>query len=103
PLSGWLLAAGLIALGVLAPVAALAWFAAQGSGDLWPHLINTVLPQAIRDTAMLLAGVGALVIVIGTGSAWLVTAYDFRGRAVLDWALLLPLAIPTYIVAYAYL
>ncbi|APF37229.1 iron ABC transporter permease [Chelatococcus daeguensis] len=103
PLSGWLVAAGVIALGVVAPIAALAWFAAQGSGDLWPHLVDTVLPQAIRDTAILLFGVGALVIVLGTGTAWLVTAYDFPGRSVLDWALLLPLAIPTYIVAYTYL
>ena len=48
-------------------------------------------------------GVGVLVIAIGTGAAWLVTAYDFPGRRILDWALLLPLAVPTYIVAYAYL
>src|SRR5690606_27970058 len=41
--------------------------------------------------------------VLGTSTAWLVTAYDFRGRGVLEWALLLPLAVPTYIVAYAYL
>jgi iron(III) transport system permease protein len=40
---------------------------------------------------------------VGTGAAWLVTAYDFPGRRILDWALLLPLAVPTYIVAYAYL
>ena len=52
---------------------------------------------------MLLAGVGVLVLVIGTGCAWLVTACDFPGRRVLHWALLLPLAMPTYIVAFAYL
>src|SRR5690606_35629346 len=44
-----------------------------------------------------------LAVAIGTGAAWLVTAYDFPGRAVMAWALLLPLAVPTYIVAYAYL
>src|SRR5690606_30352290 len=74
----------------------------QGSGDLWPHLRAYVLPQALQDTAILLTGVGTLVIVIGTGSAWLVTAYDFPGRRMLSWALLLPLAVPTYIVAFPY-
>jgi iron(III) transport system permease protein len=88
---------------VLAPVAALAVAAMQGSNDLWRHLIAYVLPVAVRDTLVLLAGVGILVVTIGAGMAWLVTAYDFAGRRVVDWALLLPLAVPTYIIAYAYL
>ena len=49
------------------------------------------------------ASVGLLAAAVGTVTAWLVTAYDFPGRRVFDWALLLPLAVPTYIVAYAYL
>lgn len=103
PASPWLLLSGVIALLVLAPLAALAVPAWQGSENLWQHLVTFVLPVAARDTFVLLAGVGALAAVIGTGTAWLVTAYDFRGRRMLDWALLLPLAVPTYIVAYAYL
>ncbi|MFE1602009.1 ABC transporter permease [Methylobacterium sp. ID0610] len=99
----WTLAAGLAALLVLAPLLSLAAEALQGSGGLWPHLLAYVLPQAVRDTALLLAGVGLLVVAIGTGAAWLVAAYEFPGRRLLDWALLLPLAVPTYIVAYAYL
>jgi iron(III) transport system permease protein len=62
-----------------------------------------VLPGALLDTALLLAGVGLLAGILGTGTAWLVTAFQFPGRRVLTWALLLPLAVPTYIVAYAYL
>ena len=62
-----------------------------------------MLPVALRDTALLLTGIGLLTAIIGTGTAWLVTAYDFPGRRLLDWALLLPLAVPAYIVAYAYL
>ena len=93
----------LVAALVAAPVVSLVLVAAKGSGDLWPHLAAYVLPQAIADTLFLLAGTGALVILIGTISAWLVTAYDFPGRNVLQWALLLPLAMPTYIIAYAYL
>jgi iron(III) transport system permease protein len=57
----------------------------------------------VLDTVVLLTGVGLLTAVVGTGTAWLITACDFPGRRLLDWALLLPLAVPTYIVAYAYL
>ena len=93
----------LIALGVLAPIASLAWLALGTDLSHWSHLAEHVLPQAAWNTALLLAGVGALVLVIGAGCAWLVTAHRFPGRNTLQWALLLPLAMPTYIVAFAYL
>lgn len=99
----WLLAAVLIATLVATPVLALLWQALQGSSGLWPHLHAYVLPQAFLQTGMLLIGVGVLVTLLGTSTAWLVTAYDFPGRRLLEWALLLPLAVPTYIIAYAYL
>ncbi|MTE01481.1 ABC transporter permease subunit [Paracoccus sp. YIM 132242] len=87
----------------MVPVLALGWQAAQGSGGLWSHLAAHVLPHALAQTAILMAGVGVLTAGIGTSVAWLVAAYDFPGRRMLEWALLLPLAVPTYIVAYAYL
>lgn len=99
----WLSAAALIGGLVALPVLALAWEALHGSTGLWPHLFAYVLPPALGQTAMLLLGVGVIVTVIGTSTAWLVTAYDFPGRRQLEWALLLPLAVPTYIIAYAYL
>ncbi|QOF76908.1 ABC transporter permease [Variovorax sp. 38R] len=99
----WRCASFLIALGVLAPVLTLAWLAFGSGVGHWGPLFAHVLPQAALNTALLLAGVGTLVLVIGTGCAWLVTAHDFPGRGVLNWALLLPLAMPTYIVAFAYL
>ncbi|XYD12041.1 iron ABC transporter permease (plasmid) [Methylobacterium sp. NMS12] len=99
---GWAGAALLAAL-LLSPVISLGLAALGGGSELWPHLAAYVLPQAIRDTALLLAGVGLLVIGLGTGTAWLVSAFDFPGRRVLEGALLLPLAMPTYVVAYAYL
>ncbi|NZA28109.1 iron ABC transporter permease [Luteimonas sp. SJ-92] len=88
---------------MLLPLLALLWTAAQGSQGLWSHIAVYVLPRSALNTLALLAGVGTLVVAIGTGAAWLVTAYDFPGRRVLAWALLLPLAVPTYIVAFAYL
>ena len=95
----WAVAAFVVALFVLAPVLALAWNAMQGSTGLWSHLAQHVLPRAGLNTLMLLVGVGVLAAALGAGSAWLVSAYQFRGRGVLSWALLLPLAMPTYIVA----
>jgi iron(III) transport system permease protein len=99
----WWAASVAIALGVLAPVASLAWLAFGSDFAHWVDLSRHVLPRAALNTAILLTGVGVLVLVIGTGCAWLVTAYEFPGRRVLNWALLLPLAMPTYIVAFAYL
>jgi iron(III) transport system permease protein len=103
PARSWLAASGLIAVLVLAPMVALMFAAARGSSTLWEHLIGYVLPVAIADTIVLLSGVGFLATVIGASLAWLVTAYDFPFRRTIDWALLLPLAVPTYVIAYVYL
>jgi iron(III) transport system permease protein len=100
---GWLVAAAAIAAVAMAPLGGLVFFAARGSGSTWPHLVANVLPHALRTTILLLTGVGLLVVVIGVGTAWLVTMFRFPGRRVFEWALLLPLAVPTYIIAYAYL
>lgn len=97
------LACLLIALLALAPLAALLWHALGGDWQHWAHQFTYVLPTAARNTLWLLAGVGVLVTLIGTGAAWLVTAYRFPGRGVLVWALLLPMAMPSYVMAYAYL
>ena len=101
--TGWRLGAAFVAGLVCLPVVALVFIAFQGSTGLWPHMIAHVLPAVLRNTVILLVGVGVLVTLIGTTTAWLVTAYAFPGRRILEWALLLPLAVPTYIIAYAYL
>ncbi|MDI4658468.1 ABC transporter permease [Xanthobacter autotrophicus] len=98
-----LLAAGLVALVVLLPLIALGAIAAEGSGDMWPHLIATVLPNALMETGLLLLGVGLVTLAVAVPCAWLVATCSFPGRAVLEWALLLPLAVPGYIVAFSYL
>jgi iron(III) transport system permease protein len=94
---------GAVLLLVLAPFASLAAAAWQGSAELWTHLVAYVLVPAFVDTAVLLGGVAVLTVTVGAGLAWLVTAFDFPGRRLLDACLLLPLAVPTYIVAFAYL
>jgi iron(III) transport system permease protein len=100
---GWTLFAILAATVVVSPIAALIVIASEGSGDLWPQLAAYVLPSAAMNTAVLLLGVGILTSTIGVGTAWLVATATFPGRKFFDWALLLPLAIPTYILAYTYL
>lgn len=100
---GWRIASLIIAIAVLAPVITLAWHATHGTTDHWSHLMSHVLPVAMRNTLLLLLGVGVLVTFLGVGSAWLIAAYQFPTRRILSWALLLPLAVPTYIVAFAYL
>jgi iron(III) transport system permease protein len=74
----------------------------QASLETLRHLAATVMPRAALETALLVALVAVGVIVLGSTSAWLVAAYDFPGRRAFEWALLVPLAMPAYIVAYAY-
>jgi len=87
---------------VAAPVISIVALAMQPAPDLWPHLIEYVLPLTLLDTALLLGGVGALSLAIGTGTAWLISLHEFRGRWILLWLAPLPLAIPTYLAAYVY-
>ena len=101
--SGLLWLAGLTALLVALPIAAVGSFVlAGGSGNTWAHLAATVLPDYIVTTLWLCAGVGGGVSLLGVGSAWLVTRHEFAGRAAFEWALVLPLAMPAYVMAYTY-
>ncbi len=92
-----------VVLGVMAvPVAAVLYLAMTPADNAWPHLLETVLPEAVRQTILLAFGTGLVALVAGTSTAWLITMYRFPGRAVLDRLMVLPLAMPTYIVAYCY-
>jgi len=68
----------------------------------WTHLYNYVLGSYIRNSIYLVSGVLILVTIIGVSSAWLITNYDFFGKNILEWALILPLAVPPYILAYTF-
>ncbi|MGL4812065.1 MAG: ABC transporter permease [Beijerinckiaceae bacterium] len=88
------------ALAALLPVVSIIVIALTTRDDSIAHMLGTVLPAALRDTFLLLAGVAIMTALIGTTAAWLVTAHDFPGRRALSWLLVLPLAMPTYIAAY---
>lgn len=100
-LNAWQVVATIIAALVLMPVLSVLWMAFHPVENIWPHLLATVMPRYLANTAILMLGVGVLTAAIGTGAAWLITMYRFPGSRWLDYALLFPLAIPAYVGAYA--
>ena len=100
--TAWTLFAAALAGIILLPLGTILLLALGSGENVWPHLMQTVLPRALADTLMLMGGVGILSLALGTAAAWLVTMYRFPGRGLLDRLLVLPLAMPTYIVAYCY-
>jgi iron(III) transport system permease protein len=87
---------------VLLPIASIFVGILGESSDTWRHLAATVLWDYLRNSGLLVVGVGGLTLVIGVATAWLVTTCDFPGRRTFAWALILPLSVPTYIMAYTY-
>lgn len=97
----WSIGAIVIASLVLMPIGAVFYLALFPTENIWPHLIATTLPRYLMTTIALMVCVGAASAAIGTGAAWIVSRYEFRGSRWLEWLLLMPLAIPAYLGAYA--
>ena len=70
--------------------------------DNWSHLIEYVLPKYVSNSLILILGVAILSLILGVGTAWFLTNFDFLGKSWLEWAIILPLAIPPYILAYTF-
>jgi len=87
---------------LLSPIASIIFVANENTTELWVHLIETRFPSYIYNTVLLMAGVGILSLLIGVSLAWFVCRYNFFLSKIVEWALLLPLAVPSYIVAYCY-
>ena len=92
----------LIAASISLPVIIIVSYLVQADGALWQHLLDTVLNDYLINSLLLLLGVGTGVILLGVPTAWLTSMCSFPGRRWLSWALLLPLAMPAYIIAYTY-
>ncbi len=92
-----------IAAVVAVPIAAVLSSLAVPSGDVWRHLWRTQLLELIANTLLLLLGVGMGTLLVGGGLAWLVVFHRFPGRSVLEWALILPLAVPAYVIGFTFL
>ncbi len=102
PRDPWPLAAGAVALVVATPILVVVSSLVTPSLDIWSHLWQTQLLELIWNTLTLSVGVGGGVVLLGTGLAWLVTMYRFPGRAVFEWLLILPLAVPAYVIGFVY-
>jgi iron(III) transport system permease protein len=101
--SAWTGAALVLAALVLLPLGAVVLNLFPLRLDVWGHLASTILPEVAWNTIVLVTGVAVLSGVLGTGLAWLIAVHDFPGRRIFDWALVLPLAIPAYVLAFVYI
>jgi iron(III) transport system permease protein len=98
----WSILASLIALLLTVPLWVLVSFVFEPTNDNWIHLSNTLLPEYIINSLWLMFGVTIGTLLLGIPSAWFISQYQFFGKSVLHWALLLPMAMPAYIIAYTY-
>jgi iron(III) transport system permease protein len=101
--SGWTVAALVVVAVVGLPLLTVLAALVRESEGVWPHLMATVLPGYVANTLRLVGGVVVLTILIGVATGWLVAACEFPGRRVFEWALMLPLAMPGYVIAHVYL
>lgn len=101
-LNAWTFGTLIIALIAIMPIIAVIFISFTPSDDIWSHLASTVLPLYISTTLLLMIGVGIGTLVIGVGTAWLVSMCRFPGKTMFEWALLLPMAMPAYVIAYLY-
>ena len=98
----WTVGTFLICLMVALPVLTVLTLTVGNNEDIWSHLASTVLPHYLKTTVLLMLGVGVGTFLIGVSTAWLTAMCRFPGKRVFEWALLLPLAMPAYIVAFVY-
>jgi len=97
------MAAGIIALLVAMPIMVVLSSLAIPSVEIWAHLWRTYLLELIWNTVALMAGVGLGVLILGIGLAWLVTRYRFPGQRLFEWLLILPMAMPAYVMGFVFL
>ena len=101
-LSIWHVLPILILLIFISPIFVILFSLFSDYSENWQHIYNYVLTDYIVNSFILVSGVSTLVIIIGSVTAWIVTNYQFVGRRFFEWGLILPLAIPPYILAYTF-
>jgi iron(III) transport system permease protein len=99
----WSVGAGAIALLVATPILVVVSSLGIPSQEIWAHLWRTYLLELVWNTLVLIAGVGTGVFILGVGLAWLVTMYRFPGRRLFEWLLILPMAMPAYVMGFVFL
>tara|TARA_Y100001936_G_scaffold43201_1_gene42033 strand:+ start:307 stop:1935 length:1629 start_codon:yes stop_codon:yes gene_type:complete len=101
-ISFWKVLTPLVFLVFLSPVVIVLFSLFGEYSENWNHLYNFVLIDYITNSLILVTGVSLITLFIGTGTAWLITNFNFHGKRFFEWALILPLAIPPYILAYTF-
>jgi len=102
PDQGWRWAARLLAISVLVPLAVILGSWIYFDPAVWQHLGSTILPTLAVNTAWLIIGVAIGSLLLGVPLAWLTVMCEFPGRRFLDWALMLPFALPAYVLAFVF-
>jgi iron(III) transport system permease protein len=100
--NGWSISAMIIAILAAIPIFSIIALALTPDENIWGHLTSTVLPRYIATTLGLMIGVGIGTTIIGVSTAWILTTCKFPCSKIFEWALLLPLAIPAYVIAFVY-
>ena len=98
----WMISALVTTAIVALPVLSVIVLALFPEENIWPHLLETTLPRYLVTTIKLMIGVGVITLAIGLATAWAVTMCEFPGRKFFEWALMLPFAVPAYVIAYVY-
>ena len=98
----WNVAVVVLSLLVIIPVLSILGMSFFPKENIWPHLIDTVLPRYLINSLLLMLGVSFGVLFVGVSTAWFVTLYNFPGKKLFEWLLIVPIAMPAYVIAYAY-
>ena len=102
PVNLWNLWVLLLTLLVVIPVVSILSLSLFPAENIWPHLLSTVLPRYVINSLLLMLGVSIGVLLLGVSTAWFITLYTFPGKKLFEWLLIVPIAMPAYVIAYAY-
>lgn len=100
--NSWIFASVLVLLLVLTPMITIGIRLFNQPSGQWGYIVSTFLTDYFYNTSFLVIGVALFTFILGVGCSWLVSAYEFPGRKYFEWLLILPLAFPSYILAYSY-
>ena len=101
-INGWTIGLLILLIFLSTPISYLVFELFDKGSDNWDHIVQNLLISYILNSICLLVGTTFLTVIIGVSSAWLVSTYQFKWSKYFDWALILPLSIPPYIIAYTY-
>lgn len=97
---GWRLSTYAISLFVIIPIGVILSSVLSPEKEIWRHIMENILSNVLANTFWLVTGVSIITVLLGVSLAWFTAVCEFPGRKIFSWALLLPLAVPTYVLAF---